>query len=315
MSFGDVIRSGNSPSTIPGGVGGNASTIWHCDSNTDDIYELNVSDFSVASSANSPGASPFGIGGTDTTIWHNNYSAGNVYELKTSDFSVIRSAGTPSVNPSGTGGDDSTIWHCDYSFDTVYELSTSDFSVIRSLNNRAIDAEIVGIGGDSNTIWLCETKKYVSELSTTDLSKVKNAASPSTWPTGVGGNSGILWCCDRDSDKIYELDGDKVFTLSGTISDEFGNPICDAAITISNGTIYTTTSDKNGAYSKTVNSDTYDIAVSKPRSRFHNITESSVSVSADTTKNITMLTDKCLSGLGATGMSILGGTSLGRSRK
>ncbi|KKK68092.1 hypothetical protein LCGC14_2947550, partial [marine sediment metagenome] len=34
MAFGDIVRQANSPSTSPLGIGGDASTIWHCDNNT-----------------------------------------------------------------------------------------------------------------------------------------------------------------------------------------------------------------------------------------------------------------------------------------
>ena len=126
----------------------------------------------------------------------------------------------------------------------------------------------------------------------------------------------IYWGDTACESKISGFDFSSTFTLSGTISDEFGNPIRDAAITISNGTTYTTTTDENGDYSQVVNADTYDIAVSKSRSRYHDITESSVSVTADTTQDITMLTDKMLGGPAiVNGMSIPGGISMGRSRK
>ena len=106
------------------------------------------------------------------------------------------------------------------------------------------------------------------------------------------------------------------FTLSGTISDEWGNPIRDADITISNGTTYTTTTDENGDYSKVVDADTYNIAVSKSRSTYHDITVSSVAVAADTTQDITMLLDKMLGIQNALkGISIPGGISMGRSRR
>uniref|UniRef100_A0A6M3MA50 Carboxypeptidase regulatory-like domain-containing protein n=1 Tax=viral metagenome TaxID=1070528 RepID=A0A6M3MA50_9ZZZZ len=100
------------------------------------------------------------------------------------------------------------------------------------------------------------------------------------------------------------------YTISGTISDELGNKLRDVDITISNGTTYTTTTDENGAYTQVVNTGTYDIAVSKSRSTFHDITESSISVTADTTQNITMLTDRIVGIQKSKGMSIPGGIRL-----
>jgi hypothetical protein len=81
MAFGNIIRSASSPSSSPSGIGGDANTIWHCDYNSDKIYELDTSDFSVTRSASSPSSSPYGIGGDANTIWYCDYSSDKIYEL------------------------------------------------------------------------------------------------------------------------------------------------------------------------------------------------------------------------------------------
>lgn len=313
MSFGDVIRSAGTPLADPRGVGGDANTIWSCD--TTNLYELNTSDFSVDRSGHPQGAFANGIGGTDTVIWHCDNQTDDVYELSPSDFSAVQTRNAPDTVPSGIGGDDNIVWHTDGANKKIYELSPTDLSIVRT-DNTPGNRSPSGMGGAANVIWFCEyTTNDVYELSKTDFSVLQSANSPGTSTNGIGGSPSKLWHCDRNTDMVYELDGAKVFTLSGTISDEFGNPIRDADVSISNGATYTTTTDENGEYSYTVGVDTYDIAISKPRSTFHNITESSVVVSADTTKNITMLTNKLLSRVNAGGMSIPGGLSMGGSRK
>jgi len=152
--FGGEVKSAASPSTIPSSIGGDSSTIWHCDDANDVVYELNTSDFSVSRSASSPSTGPSGIGGDSSTIWHCDNANDVVYELNTSDFSVSRSASSPSISPTGIGGDSSTIWHCDSVSDVVYELNTSDFSVSRSASSPSTGP--TGIGGDSSTIWHCD---------------------------------------------------------------------------------------------------------------------------------------------------------------
>ena len=47
MALSDVITQAASPSTLPSGIGGDANTIWHCDRGTDQIYELDTSDFTA----------------------------------------------------------------------------------------------------------------------------------------------------------------------------------------------------------------------------------------------------------------------------
>jgi hypothetical protein len=318
MSFGDVIRSANSPGGDPNGIGGDANTIWHCDFYTAiKLYELSTSDFSVVRNIASPNTGPSGIGGDTNTIWHCDYNIDLIYELNTSDMSVARSASSPLSNPQGIGGDNNTIWHCDWNNEKFYELSTSDLSVIRSTSSGTLPS---GMGGNANNIWNTLYAEKIYELSTTDFSIVRSSSAPSYKPMGIGGDTETIWLADYYIDKIYELDAASIVTVSGTVSDEFGNTIRDADITISNGTTYTTTSDENGAYSQVVNSDTYDIAVSKSRSTYHDITISSVAVTADTTQDITMLLDKMLGSpskprYSPKGISIPGGISMGRSRR
>ena len=57
--FGTVVRSASSPSTGPYGIGGGSTVIWHCDSDTDKVYELSTTDFSVMRSASSPSTGPY----------------------------------------------------------------------------------------------------------------------------------------------------------------------------------------------------------------------------------------------------------------
>ena len=127
MAFGDVVRSAASPSTVPWGIGGKSSVIWHCDSGAlDRIYELSIVDFSVVRFAASPSFKPYGIGGDGAAIWHcdpGDPDPSRVFELSTVDFSVVRSADSPSSNPYGIGGNDTTIWHCDVWTDLIYELA------------------------------------------------------------------------------------------------------------------------------------------------------------------------------------------------
>jgi len=179
-----VIRSAPSPYTEPRGVGGDTETIWHLDEDADMVYELSITDFSVIRSASSPSTFPSGIGGKTNVIWHCDADVDLIYELSVMDFSIIRSASTPKTSPEGVGGNAGTIWHCDFWY-YVYELSTVDFSTLRY---RVIVTWLGGIGGDFNTIWLSDYDALaVHELSVEDLSTVRSAPTPGTYPMGIGG--------------------------------------------------------------------------------------------------------------------------------
>ncbi len=206
MAFGDVIRFAASPTAKPAGIGGDADTIWHCETLTDRIYELSTTDFSVVRFAAGPVNFATGIGGDANTIWHCDVDADKVYELSTTDFSVVRSAASPEVQPWGIGGDADTIWHCvsRLAIDKVYELSTTDFSVVRDAAGPFTYPR--GIGGDANTIWHSDADKdRLYELSTTDFSVVRFAAPPTTFPRGIGGGADTIWFCESINGRIYEL--------------------------------------------------------------------------------------------------------------
>ncbi len=213
-SFGSSLRSANTPSTTPYGIGGDSSAIWHCDGNGN-VYELSTSDFSTLRSASGPSTTPYGIGGDSSTIWYCDCDANNIYELSTSDFSTLRSASSPDTWPSGVGGDSNTIWHCDANVDNVYELSTSDFSTLTTVNSPSTTP--TGIGGDSSTIWHCDDNTdNVYELSTSDLSTLRTVNSLSETPTGIGGDSNTIWHCDAYSDNVYELSVSNIKTILTT---------------------------------------------------------------------------------------------------
>ena len=237
MAFGDVIRSAPSPSTRPYGIGGNANTIWHCDADTNRVYELSTADFSVIRSAAGPSGKSYGIGGDTDTIWHCDEMANKVYELSTIDFSVIRSADSTPVYPMGIGGKADTIWHCNFWTLKIYELSTVGLGVIRSAPSPS--TEPYGIGGNANTIWHCDSTDYIYELSTADFSVIRSAGSPSILAFGIGGDTDTIWHCDIYADKIYELDaavvvvptvttnaatsvGTTSSTLNGTLANDGG---------------------------------------------------------------------------------------------
>ena len=42
MAFGDVQQQAASPSSIPFGIGGDANTIWHNDTSSEKVYELDA---------------------------------------------------------------------------------------------------------------------------------------------------------------------------------------------------------------------------------------------------------------------------------
>ena len=288
--FGDVIRSTNSPGSGPYGIGGDANTIWHCNSHTSDfLCELSTTDFSVVRSAASSSASPTGIGGDVGVIWHCDQTSNHFYELDPSDFSVVRSIACPDTLPSGAGGDSNYIWYCE-EVDKIYELSTIDLSVIQTVASPG--TKPAGIGGVSNKIWhVDDDTSYLYELSTTDLSVIR---STSIWRyndiiTGIGGDVNTIWSCAAYNNNIYERSTgvEPTYTISGNVKDSDGNNLNNVTITLENSTDYSTITNINGDYSQIVDSDIYTVTASLTQ-----YLDSSASVDASAgnqTQNFTLL--------------------------
>ncbi|MBA7622252.1 hypothetical protein ES703_29626 [subsurface metagenome] len=208
MAFGDSIRSASTPGGSSKGIGGDANTIWHCDSGLDRNYELSTSDFGVIKFAASPDGAPYGIGGDADTIWHCSVgSFPKVYELETAALSVLRETSDVGGNTSGIGGDDVTIWYSRLVDDKVGELYWLDLSVTREVASPSGSPD--GIGGDANTIWYCDRNTAkVYELDTSDFSVVREAIAPTNEGRGIGGNNNTIWWADTTTDKVHELDAE-----------------------------------------------------------------------------------------------------------
>lgn len=204
MAFGDVDRSETAPGSASG-IGGDANTIWYCENDSNDVYELSTTDLSTVRSDNSPNAGgDSGIGGDANTIWYCNLNTDLIYELDTSDFSTVSSDSSPAGTPSGVGGNANTIWHCDQN-DNIYELDVSDFSTISTETGPSTKPG--GIGGDTDTIWECDSDDDdIYELDISDFSTLRSVAGPSSGAFGIGGDTLTCWFCDFNTDLNYEID-------------------------------------------------------------------------------------------------------------
>ena len=87
--------------------------LFHADSNTDKLYELDVNTLQVIKTVNSPGVSPRGIGGgfdgNKLRLFHANSNTGKLYELNIDTLQVIKTVNSPGTEPRGIGGGHYTI--------------------------------------------------------------------------------------------------------------------------------------------------------------------------------------------------------------
>ena len=75
-----VIQESSSPGGNPNGIGGDSTTVWHCDATEGKIYEL-AADLSVVRFDDSPTGIPIGCGGKTNVIWHSENDGNTYYEL------------------------------------------------------------------------------------------------------------------------------------------------------------------------------------------------------------------------------------------
>lgn len=151
-----LVSSGASPGGRPRGVGGDVTQIWHCDSGTDRLYEIDPADFSVVRTASGMAIiNPNGVGGDSTVIWQSDPDDvfkrdPSDFSVTTS---VSPPPGNPDADRGGCGGYGAKCWYAgDYSGShdpdegEYFELDTNDLSIIQrrvSTENNAPD----GIGG------------------------------------------------------------------------------------------------------------------------------------------------------------------------
>ena len=79
-------------------------SLYHCDIDTDKIYELDTTTKLELSQASSPSALPMGIGGISGKLYHCDYSSKKIYELDASTKLELSQASSPSYDPYGIGG-------------------------------------------------------------------------------------------------------------------------------------------------------------------------------------------------------------------
>lgn len=174
-----VIRSANSPSTQPSGIGGTLGIIWHVDDAAGRIYELSTSDFSVVRSASGYDR---GVGGDESVIW-----AGYddwIREYSPSNFSVVRTSGDIGSNIQGVGGKSDVIWITDATEEKLKEINVSDLTIIRTASTGVF--KFKGCGGNREKLWVCGSY-FIDEQDPETLIRIRYANSPGPSASGIGG--------------------------------------------------------------------------------------------------------------------------------
>jgi len=83
MVVGAVIKWFASPNSNPTGLAWDGKTLWHSDSNTDRIYQLNPITGATIRSFVSPDTDPWGLAWDGKTLWVSTDNLNRIYQLET----------------------------------------------------------------------------------------------------------------------------------------------------------------------------------------------------------------------------------------
>ena len=78
---GRVIRSFASPSTYPMGLAWDGRALWHCDWNSDLIYQIDPRTGRVIRSFASPSPNPLGLAWDGRSLWHCDNGTDLIYQI------------------------------------------------------------------------------------------------------------------------------------------------------------------------------------------------------------------------------------------
>jgi len=105
---------------------GKIGRLYHCDVNTDKLYEIDPDTLLDLSSGGvtSPGTNPQGIGGISERLYHCDANLDKLYEIDPDTLLDISAGGvnSPGSNPTGIGGISTRLYHCDANLDKLYEI-------------------------------------------------------------------------------------------------------------------------------------------------------------------------------------------------
>jgi hypothetical protein len=203
----------SSPSFSPEGVGLDSNnSIWHADSSSESIYQLDQSG-SVASGFSSPSGTPKGLGVDSTdSIWYageEGTGTKSIFEVAPSGgvfggSSIATQFSSPSISPEGVGLDSNDcIWHADNGTLSIFVLDQSG-AFYTAFGGHSGD--YTGLGLDDSCVWLADelnSSVYRYSRSGDLIAKFK---SPSDSPTGLGLDSNdCIWHADQSSESFYRM--------------------------------------------------------------------------------------------------------------
>ena len=100
--------------------------LYHCDSSSGSIYELDLDTKLQISNVASPSTNPYGIGGTSTRLYHCDSSSDLIYELDLDTKLQISSVASPSANLYGIGGTKGPLAITQVTYDSITYTLTDD---------------------------------------------------------------------------------------------------------------------------------------------------------------------------------------------
>jgi sugar lactone lactonase YvrE len=120
---GSILRTLDTPSSLPTGLAWDGRTLWLADANLDKICQMDPRDGSVIRNFDTSDSVPTGLAWFGTALWLIGAALDDVIEMDLRDGTVKRSADTPSTGAQCMTADRRTLWTDDSGTHLIYQLS------------------------------------------------------------------------------------------------------------------------------------------------------------------------------------------------
>jgi hypothetical protein len=205
--LGDVISSFASPGTGPFGLTWRDGFLYHADTDTDLVYQLNPADGAVVTTIG-----PFnvigGLAWDGSQFWATDAGADTIFRFDDSG-AVLETFPAPGRGPVGITWDGASLWICDWQTDTIYQVNPTNGAL--QLSFAAPDTRVAGMAFDGSALWVngrdSGTTYQISPANGSVLSSFATPPTPGN-PNGRGlaFDGQFLWLVNGDTDAILQID-------------------------------------------------------------------------------------------------------------
>lgn len=208
-----VVRSFPSPGPGPSELTWDGDHLWVCDFESDSIYKINPTDFSVVFTFASPDTEPTGLAWDGQYLWHCDRWAHKVYKINPNTGIVLNSFTSPTPPPtnsgmSGLAWDGEYLWISYFAGygSRMYQINVEDSSIVRSIGDGQ-NGFPVGLVYVDSSLWTTSwVEDIVIKIEMTYGMRVAQFDTPCDYPCGLAHDGNYFWLSDGYYGMIYQIE-------------------------------------------------------------------------------------------------------------